>query len=370
MAHSVFCAEQGVVAWNGQLSDASPPSANAARALAQLMNGLPLALEQAGAYIDETGSSTSRYLALYQQYRSVLQDVRFGAVPDYAESVASAWRISMSLVERENPAAAELLRWYAFLAPDAIPSEIVIDDAATLGPVLESLAADPLALDNAIRLLCRHSLIHREVDHETDTSRLFIHPIVQGIIKDHMDQPTQRLWATRAARIVDYDPLMHGRKAQIEVRRGNVMIVGAEGELVLRVTNGTVAPMEEIDIELTRSAEYDHLTPHRVTIPSLPPQGSTEVRFRLCMKVAGRVSINYLVNGEMRDPPISVYTSRDNPYIYGNPIDEGEFFGRQEELEAIVQAMTKPVKQDILVVGERRTGKTSLLYQVGKKPRQ
>ena len=360
----------GVVAWNGQLSDASPPSANAARALAQLMNGLPLALEQAGAYIDETGSSTSRYLALYQQYRSVLQDVRFGAVPDYAESVASAWRISMSLVERENPAAAELLRWYAFLAPDAIPSEIVIDDAATLGPVLESLAADPLALDNAIRLLCRHSLIHREVDHETDTSRLFIHPIVQGIIKDHMDQPTQRLWATRAARIVDYDPLMHGRKAQIEVRRGNVMIVGAEGELVLRVTNGTVAPMEEIDIELTRSAEYDHLTPHRVTIPSLPPQGSTEVRFRLCMKVAGRVSINYLVNGEMRDPPISVYTSRDNPYIYGNPIDEGEFFGRQEELEAIVQAMTKPVKQDILVVGERRTGKTSLLYQVGKKPRQ
>ena len=72
----------------------------------------------------------------------------------------------------------------------------------------------------------------------------------------------------------------------------------------------------------------------------------------------------------MRDPPISVYTSRDNPYIYGNPIDEGEFFGRQEELEAIVQAMTKPVKQDILVVGERRTGKTSLLYQVGKKPRQ
>jgi Cdc6-like AAA superfamily ATPase len=161
--------------------------------------------------------------------------------------------------------------------------------------------------------------------------------------------------------------LVDGGKAQIEVRTGSVMILGAEGKLVLRVTNGTLRPMGEIDIELTRSAEYDHLSPQRVSIPLLPSQNSTDVCFRLRMKVAGRVSINYLVNGVMRDPPISVYVSRDNPYIYGSPVDEGEFFGRQEELETIVQAVTKPVKQDMLVVGERRTGKTSLLYQIGKR---
>jgi len=161
--------------------------------------------------------------------------------------------------------------------------------------------------------------------------------------------------------------LVSGEKAQIEVSTGSVMILGAEGELVLRVTNNTPRPMGEVDIELTRSAEYDHPTSPKVSIPSLPPQGSTDVRFRLRMKVARRVSINYLVNGVMRDPPFSVYVSRDNPYIYGPPVDEGEFFGRQEELETIVQAVTKPVKQDMLVVGERRTGKTSLLYQVGKR---
>ena len=84
------------------------------------------------------------------------------------------------------------------------------------------------------------------------------------------------------------------------------------------------------------------------------------------MKVAKQVSISYLVNGEMRDPPLSVYASRDNPYVYGSPVDEGDFFGRQEELQTIVQAVTKQAKQDILVVGERRTGKTSLLYQLTK----
>jgi len=161
--------------------------------------------------------------------------------------------------------------------------------------------------------------------------------------------------------------LVDGEKAQIEVRSGSVMILGTEGELVLHVTNGTLHPMGEIAIELTRSAEYDHLTPPLVLIPSLPPQNSTDVCFRLWMKVAGRVSVNYFVNGVMRDPPLSVYASRDNPYIYGSPVDEGEFFGRQEELETIVQAVTKPVKQDMLVVGERRTGKTSLLYQIAKR---
>jgi transcriptional regulator with XRE-family HTH domain len=153
------------------------------------------------------------------------------------------------------------------------------------------------------------------------------------------------------------------RKVQVALFNGSVMIMGKEAELALRITNATDRPLEKIDIELTRSAEYDLLTPSSQSITSLPPLDSVDVYFKLNMKVARQVSINYLVNGEMQDPPLSVYASRDNPYIYGNPVDRGDFFGRQEELRAIIQAVTKPVKQDILVVGERRSGKTSLLYQ-------
>lgn len=56
---------------------------------------------------------------------------------------------------------------------------------------------------------------------------------------------------------------------------------------------------------------------------------------------------------------------KDNPYIYGSPV-QGEipFFGRKKEFDDIVQAVTKTTKQDILIVGERRTGKTSLLNQI------
>ncbi len=61
------------------------------------------------------------------------------------------------------------------------------------------------------------------------------------------------------------------------------------------------------------------------------------------------------------------FSERNNPYGYGNPASPSAFFGRQEELEQIVQAVTKPIKQDIFVIGERRSGKTSLLYQLSKR---
>ncbi len=192
----------GAVVWNGQLSDASPLSADAAQTLSQLMEGLPLALEQAGAYIEETGSSTSRYLALYQKYRSEIQEYQYGAVPNYPWPVASAWKISRSIVQQEQPAALELLQLCAFLAPEAIPEEIFTKGAATLGPALGSIAAHPVTLDKATAILRRYSLLNREVDREKDNSQFSIHHMMQEILRDEMDEPTQRQWAERAVRAV------------------------------------------------------------------------------------------------------------------------------------------------------------------------
>jgi len=192
----------GAVGWNGGLSDASAISADAAQTLSQLMEGLPLALEQAGAYIEETGSSTSRYLALYQQYRPEIQEYQYGAVPNYPWPVASAWKISRSIVQQEQPAAFELLQLCAFLAPEAIPEEIFTKGAAALGSVLGPTAAHPVTLDRATAILRRYSLLNREVDREKDISRFSIHHMMQEMLRDEMDEPTQQQWAERAVRAV------------------------------------------------------------------------------------------------------------------------------------------------------------------------
>lgn len=188
----------GLLAWNGQLADAPEASVEAAHRLTRLMDGLPLALEQAGAYINDTACGVRRYLNLYQQYRAEIQAIHHGQVPDYPEAVASAWRISRQAVEQSSPAAAELLRLCAYLAPEAIPDELLTAGAAALGPVLGPVVANPVALDQALGLLRKFSLLQREVDRQTELTRLSMHRIIQEILVDEMDETAQQLWAQRA----------------------------------------------------------------------------------------------------------------------------------------------------------------------------
>ena len=56
-------------------------------------------------------------------------------------------------------------------------------------------------------------------------------------------------------------------------------------------------------------------------------------------------------------------TTAGNPYRYGLPIREPEwFFGREEQLGAIVHRLSK--RESAALIGERRSGKTSLLFQL------
>jgi hypothetical protein len=188
----------GLLTWDKHLQDAPHARVDAARQLSLLMNGLPLALEQAGAYIDDTACGVKRYLHLYEQYRLEIQQLRHGVIPDYPESVASTWRVSRRMVEQDSPAAAELLRLCAFFAPEAIPDELLTRGASALGPVLGPIAEHPVELDRSIKLLHKYSLLDREADHETELTRLSVHRVLQEILLDEMDVPTRQIWTERA----------------------------------------------------------------------------------------------------------------------------------------------------------------------------
>lgn len=54
-----------------------------------------------------------------------------------------------------------------------------------------------------------------------------------------------------------------------------------------------------------------------------------------------------------------------NPFFYGGPItDPDKFFGRKEELRTIFGRLSTAPPQCVSVVGERRIGRTSLLYHL------
>ncbi len=184
------------------LEAASLADRNSAREISRILGGLPLALDQAGAYIEETACSLSDYLARYQKRRATLlnlRDFRGGVSTTHPQSVTATFTLALELIERTNPAAAELLRLCAFLQPDAIPESILLESNADLGPILQPVAADPFMFDAAIAALRTYSLLRRN----PGTRTLTLHCLVQAVLRDSMDVETQRLWSERAIRAID-----------------------------------------------------------------------------------------------------------------------------------------------------------------------
>jgi tetratricopeptide (TPR) repeat protein len=167
-----------------------------ARNIVKEMDGLPLALDQAGAYVEETECGLQGYWQLYQTQGTKLLKERGGLVTDHPDPVATTWSLSFKNVEQANSAAAELLRFCAFLAPDDIPEELFTESAAELGEILEPVASDITSLNTAIRELLKYSLVQRD----PGTKTLSIHRLVQEMLKDQMDEETRRLWAERTVR--------------------------------------------------------------------------------------------------------------------------------------------------------------------------
>jgi tetratricopeptide (TPR) repeat protein len=188
----------GIIAHDAALDSASPADRALAIDIVGVMDGLPLALDQAGAYIEETNESLSSYLTIYHQQRAELLKRRGGLVPIHPDSVATTWSLAFEQVERDNPAAIELMRFCAFLAPDAIPEELIQEGAPHLGPILHPVAADRSRLNAALAALLNYSLLRRDAA----THTLSIHRLVQAVILDEMDEQTQQHWAERAVRAV------------------------------------------------------------------------------------------------------------------------------------------------------------------------
>jgi nuclear transport factor 2 (NTF2) superfamily protein len=181
------------------LEAASSTDQDTAKEIVQAMDGLPLALDQSGAFLEETQVSLSAYMHLFHTRQADLLKRRGELVREHPDPVTTTWSLSFEKIQHANPAATDLLRLCAFLDPDTIQEEIITKGAAELGPILQPIATDPLKLNEAIGALLAYSLIHRTPHHT-----LTIHRLVQAILKHGMNKNTKRRWAERAIRIVNY----------------------------------------------------------------------------------------------------------------------------------------------------------------------
>jgi tetratricopeptide (TPR) repeat protein len=178
---------------------ASDEECNEASNVVIALDGFPLALDQAGAYIEETGCSFGDYLRLYEQHRTRLLTRRGKQAANYPNSVATTWSLSFEKIEQAHPAAAELLRLCAYLSPDHIPEELLIDGAAYWPAVLQEAVVDPLRFNELLEALLAFSLVKRLAQEHL----LSLHRLVQVVQRDRMDAQQQHQWAERVVRAVN-----------------------------------------------------------------------------------------------------------------------------------------------------------------------
>jgi tetratricopeptide (TPR) repeat protein len=164
-----------------------------AHRICDLLDGLPLALDQAGAYIEETGCSLTEYYYRCQQQHLMLLSLRGDSAAVHPDSVVTTWSLSFARLELQDPGAADLLRVCAFLAPAVIPQQIIVRGAAYLGPHLTDLPTNVAHFDAAIKLLRQFAFVRRFPQAQT----ISLHRLVQVIVRAWMEPEEQALWAER-----------------------------------------------------------------------------------------------------------------------------------------------------------------------------
>ncbi|MFC7549645.1 FxSxx-COOH system tetratricopeptide repeat protein [Plantactinospora sp. GCM10030261] len=163
-----------------ELSDAD------AGRLAEALGDLPLALDQAAAWLAETGMPTDEYLRLFEEKRIELLEV---SVPlDYQLPVAAAWNVSLDRLADSSPGALRLLQVCSFFAPEPIPRTLFSRGrAGNVHLELDEVRRDPMRLNRAIREINRYALA--KIDHRTNSIQM--HRLVQAVLIDRLDDAEQ-----------------------------------------------------------------------------------------------------------------------------------------------------------------------------------
>src|SRR5581483_7136768 len=138
--------------------------------LAAELGYLPLALEQAAAYIQYTAITPTAYLDRLRRYPERMFATSAPAdadgESDRQRTIARIWQLSLQAIAGDEPLAGVILRTLAWFAPDPIPRDLAYQ-----------LHDDPLTVDDALALLNAYSMI------TLTPQSITIHRLVQAVAR-------------------------------------------------------------------------------------------------------------------------------------------------------------------------------------------
>jgi len=130
--------------------------------LARVLGCLPLALEQAGAYVYQTGTGLEDYR---RSLGLVLDEVSEGIEPE--RTIARIWDQTLGAISGRDPLAVRLLEAMAWMAPDDIPRDLLVP-----------LTPDVVALNRALGVLHSYNMVGF-----SGRSFVGVHRLVQTVLR-------------------------------------------------------------------------------------------------------------------------------------------------------------------------------------------
>ncbi len=188
----------------GEEQDA--PERRAAAQLAQELGCLPLALEHAAAYCEQSGLTLADYLPLFRERRlELFRPETLGGGQDDAEmtTVTTTWNLSLDRIHDDEkcPEATALFTLCAFFGPDRIPLEMVREGADYLPEPLSAALRNDLKVNRALAALLRYSLV--AVEGSGKERVLSVHRLVQEVTRERLAEDEKNRWITAALQCVN-----------------------------------------------------------------------------------------------------------------------------------------------------------------------
>ncbi|NUP52933.1 MAG: tetratricopeptide repeat protein [Catenulispora sp.] len=179
------------------LSSAHGGDADAAGRLVDALGGLPLAVDQAAAYLRVTGRPIQFYL---DKLSALLKR------PGRGKAVTETWNAAIGQLGTDS-AALSLLRVLACCAPDAIPVRLLFPDNApvpknvrpAVAKRLAALVVDEFTVDEALIALREFSLITSPTDDDT----VSIHRLVQAATLEALNEGERAEWRQATSRLIE-----------------------------------------------------------------------------------------------------------------------------------------------------------------------
>jgi len=175
---NVFLRDESLALLDAMVPDVSPEDADL---VADKLGDLPLAIEQAGAWLLATASGVSELIR--QLDRQVSMILEHEPPSGYPQAAAAMWQLAFQRLRADRPAAGKLMQLCSFFAPQPIPTALLRSDRAVdilTSPDGGLERSDPLLVGPLVSEISRYALARVDASQGT----VQVHRLVQAVIRD------------------------------------------------------------------------------------------------------------------------------------------------------------------------------------------